>query len=301
MEQVVEGAESIRAYLLGAELPAGAQDRIEQRLVAEDNYLEQVLSIEDELIDSYLGDTLTSAEARFFQQHFLRSSRRRHKVRLFESWAKGAARHQNSQRRLHGTPTEVTSWWKSMVVAMSKHRTLSVASGLAVFLVISGFWIARWRSGVVVLQEFNQHLSSQLEEERGVRARLEQQVGALSRGHGQVIPSFVLSLPGTRGGGGGESGSTIAVPSGVQVLRLELPVSYEADGIYSVVIETVEGKERFRQDDLRARAAASTGIVDVILPADLLSPNDYVVMLRRMHVGGALQNVGSFSFRLARD
>jgi len=301
MQQDVKDEESIRGYLLGAELPAGVQDRIEERLIAEDDYLERVRSIEDELIDSYLGAALTSEEARLFRQHFLRSSRRQHRVRLFESCARAAERQRNSQRRLPGSPTEITSWWKSMVATMSKHRTLALASALAVFLVVSGFLVVRWRSGVVALQQFNQRLSSQLEEERELRTRLQQQPGDLSRGHGQMIASFVLTLPGKRGGGGGKSGSTIAVPAGAQVLRLELPVPYEADGIYSVVIETVEGKERFRQDDLPARAAASAGIVEVVLPADLLGENDYVVTLRQMQVGGELQKVESFSFRLARD
>lgn len=284
MQPDIPDEEAVKGYLLGAELASDAQDRIEERLIAEDDYFERVRAIEDELIDSYLDGSLTSEEGSLFQQHFLKSSRRQNKVRLFRFWRRASVRRQNSERRLLGSPTEVISWWGSMVSAMSKHRTLAVASGLAIFLVIVGFWVARWRSGIVALQKSNQHLSSQLDEEQGLRAKLEQQVSALSRSHGRMVASFVLALPSTRGGGGLKSGSTIAVPLGVQVLRLELPVPYEADAIYSVVIETVEGEERFRQDDLAARPAVSKGIVDVVLPADLLDQNDYIVTLRRMQV-----------------
>ena len=298
MQPDVKDDESIRAYLLGAELPADTQDGIEQRLIADDDYFERVRSIEDEIIDSYLGGELTSDEVGLFRHHFLRSSRHQERLRLYESWTRAGARQQNSQRRLPGSPPEITSWWKLMVAAMSKHRSLALVSGLAVFLVVSGFWVTR---RIVALQVFNQRLSSQLAEERGARTRLEQQVGGLSHEHGEMIASFVLTPPGTRGGGRGKSSSTIAIKPGAQVLRLELLVPYEAEGFYSVVIETVDGKESFRQDDLAARAAGSAEIVDVLLPADLLPENDYVVTLRQIQVSGELQKVGSFSFRLLRD
>lgn len=301
MQRDVEDKKSIRVYLLGAELPLGAQDRIEQRLIADDDYLEMVRSIEDEIIDSYLGGELTSDEVGLFKHHFLKSPRHRERLRLFESWIRASARQRSSQRRLPGSPTEISSWWRSMVAAMSKHRSLVLASGLAVFLVFFGFLTVRWRTGIVALQEMNQRLISQLAEKRELQAKLEQQVETLSRGGGQRIASFVLTPPGTRGGGGGESGTTIAVPSGSQVLHLELPVPYTADDIYSVVIETAGLKERFRQDDLTVRAVASEGIVDVVLPADLLNADDYVVTVRKMEVGGKLRDVGSFSFRLVRD
>src|SRR5664279_2922258 len=134
MQPDVKDDESIRAYLLGAELPADTQDGIEQRLIADDDYFERVRSIEDEIIDSYLGGELTSDEVGLFRHHFLRSSRHQERLRLYESWTRAGARQQNSQRRLPGSPPEITSWWKLMVAAMSKHRSLALASALAVFL-----------------------------------------------------------------------------------------------------------------------------------------------------------------------
>jgi hypothetical protein len=84
----------------------------------------------------------------------------------------------------------------------------------------------------------------------------------------------------------------------VAILRLELPVSDQADTIYSVAIETVEGKETLRQNDLTSQATPSGRVVDLVLPAALLREDDYVVILRQMQAGGELQVVKSFPLRV---
>jgi len=297
IQPTTEDDQGIRAYLLGAELPAGAQDRIEKNLIEDDDYLERMLSIEDEIADSYIGGELTPDEIVLFKRNFVKPSQRREKLLLFESWIRACSRPNIAPRAIMGSPKGATSWWKSMVAAMSKHRSLAFASALGVLMVF-GAWLIRRD---LALQAANRQISSQLANDNREKTNLEKQLGASSRERAQTIASFVLTPSGTRGGGGTKSSSVVAIHSGIEVLRLELPVSGREVGIYSVLIEAVEGQEIFREDHLATEMTPSGSVVNLLVPASLLNPNDYLVVLRHMQSDGMLHVIESFPIRVVQD
>jgi CHAT domain-containing protein len=71
----------IRVYLLGA-LGEEDQQRVEKRMLGEDEYFERVLVAEDELVDDYLDGSLSKSERERFEKHFLIAPERRQKLRF---------------------------------------------------------------------------------------------------------------------------------------------------------------------------------------------------------------------------
>lgn len=76
-----ESAE-IRRYLLGNIQVEGERRKIEKRLMLDDDYFEEILIQEDELIQDYVDDQLSTGERRRFEKHFLISEERRDKIKF---------------------------------------------------------------------------------------------------------------------------------------------------------------------------------------------------------------------------
>src|SRR5258705_11727753 len=83
---------SMRAYLLG-ELPQDEELRIEGRLLLDRDLIELLQIIEEELIDSYVRDTLSDRERKEFESHFLNTPQRRRQLGM----AKALGKYVNSQ------------------------------------------------------------------------------------------------------------------------------------------------------------------------------------------------------------
>jgi len=74
----------IRQYLLGT-LSEDARRRVEERLMTEEAFLEELTMAEGALIDDYVGERLTAAERSEFGQHFLSTEERRRQLRFTQA------------------------------------------------------------------------------------------------------------------------------------------------------------------------------------------------------------------------
>lgn len=72
---------TIRQYLLG-QVPREDAVRLEERLLSESDFFEELVMAEDELIDQYLGGGLSEADRPGFETHFLSAPERQQKVRF---------------------------------------------------------------------------------------------------------------------------------------------------------------------------------------------------------------------------
>lgn len=73
----------LKSYLLG-ELAQEAMRELEERLLSEEEFANQVLLIEDELIENYMLGELSSNERQRFKKYFLTTPRRRRKLMMVE-------------------------------------------------------------------------------------------------------------------------------------------------------------------------------------------------------------------------
>jgi anti-sigma factor RsiW len=105
----------LRQYLLG-DLTEEARRRVEQRLMTEPDFLEELLAGEEELIDEYVGDELSGDEQQKFEQHFLCTAERRQQLSFARALrhyvsesADSEAEAVAEQEKMHHTSTPPTS------------------------------------------------------------------------------------------------------------------------------------------------------------------------------------------------
>jgi len=72
---------NIKKYLLG-QLAGADLEEIEQRVLTDDEFYEEVQLIEDELVDEYVNAELSANERRLFEKNFLADPESRNKLRL---------------------------------------------------------------------------------------------------------------------------------------------------------------------------------------------------------------------------
>lgn len=81
----------IKQYLLGM-LSTEDQERIEERLITDKDFFEQVNIVEDELIDDYLDGVLLEMERERFRNYFLSTPQQRQRlesVKALRQYASG--------------------------------------------------------------------------------------------------------------------------------------------------------------------------------------------------------------------
>lgn len=149
--------QSLRQYLLGAPLEADQRRLIEERLLTDDEFCEQIEIVEDELIEQYLVDELNAAERVQFEEHFLSTNERREKLRV----ARAVSRYVTPKAAPRQVPTQ-TNGVDPIAVATRTDRiglpraVLSIPwwsrwpkasyAGLAAALVLIVFGGLLWRS-----------------------------------------------------------------------------------------------------------------------------------------------------------
>jgi tetratricopeptide (TPR) repeat protein len=92
----------LRQYLLGAPLDASQQQSIEERLLTDDDFCEEIDIAEDELIEQYLGNELSASERARFEQDFLNTIERQQKF----SVARTLNRYAATKSEAHSTSAE---------------------------------------------------------------------------------------------------------------------------------------------------------------------------------------------------
>lgn len=96
-EEAHENAK-IRKYLLGNIQVEEERQKIEERLMLDDDYFEEVLIEEEELIQDYVDDHLTADERQRFEKHFLISEERRQKINFARALRRYINEHQSPKK-----------------------------------------------------------------------------------------------------------------------------------------------------------------------------------------------------------
>ena len=269
--------ESLRQYLLGS-LPPEEIAALEERLLTDDVFYDELLMVEDELIDQYLSGEQSATERQSFEAHFAVAPERKQKVRF----ARALKRYLNNTNEAEA---------QAVVIAEpSLSKTFSAAD--------SG---AGKRSFFSFLPE-NPILTYSL------AAAFVLVIGVVSwvavkqlRSTGSHEPGQVLAVvltPGlNRSIDGGEI-KKISIPAGTDTieLRLELPkaeyATYRAEVLRSdqTILATIDG--------LKPATANAKASITVALSASLIKRDDYSVKLAGKRSDSVYEDVASYIFRV---
>jgi hypothetical protein len=211
MEQdsVAINDELIVGYLLG-DLPEEKQSEIEDRAFQDEQYLQEILAVESDLIDEYVRGELSDSARRQFESRFLASAERRRKVEFAR--ARASVTHEFAVVEEDNRPASApapASWTKALAGFLRKLNPAAKFSlAAAALLVVSGgSWLvaeslrlcselselraeqqSRERQQRALQQQIaeeqarREDLSAQLQREREQRERSQQMVAELQRG-----------------------------------------------------------------------------------------------------------------------
>jgi hypothetical protein len=132
--------EEIRRYLLGT-LPEDAGRRVEERLMTEETFLDELTLAEGVLIDDYVAERLGAAERADFERHFLKTDERRRQLRFTRTLSRYAAAHR--ERKPAPTPApsfveRMRAFWGGLSTAPRAGLALA-----AVAVIVCAVWLAR--------------------------------------------------------------------------------------------------------------------------------------------------------------
>jgi hypothetical protein len=330
MEQPPHNEQVMSRYLL-RELSEEERARIEEQFFADDDFFEQLLAVEDELIDNYARGELPPQERKQFERYFLASPGQRRRVELARMLMEVASCAPVAEAPAPAQPTpKAASWWRS---ALGSLRASGPVPGWALAALLLFIALGAGLGGVVwrlrhqldelraqqtpgPIQDLQAQLAqerarqgqltTELERERTKSARLEQDLAQLraqeTPGPKTVSPPeppassvFSLALIPVRMRGSGSESKVILRP-GISLieLKLKLPaVNYQS---YQASLQTAEGTEALSLPGLKAQTRDGGRWVIVKLPARELAVGDYQVKLSGLAPGGGLEPVGTYFF-----
>jgi hypothetical protein len=310
---------SMKQYLLG-ELTESEQQELEQRLMTNDEYFEQLLIAEDELVDEYLQGTLSPREQEKFNDHFLCTPERREKLRFSRSLQRYVSA--NAER-----PRTARAWLSFFDFLRAPYliKGWSMATAL-LLLVLGGSWLsirtqllqqaleqARKEPSVPTaaqpeaqrqlaqLRERNDQLARELQEQQSQDAELKQELAALKTSPAARSTSSMVALaliPGVLRGMDGMK--KVVIPTGANWVRVELgqvPGDYKT---YRGVLQKDNGEEISSQTTPRIKRENGVEEVVLMVPSELLPRGDYVLKLSGMTASGSFEAVSTYQFRVVQ-
>ncbi|MBS1789320.1 MAG: tetratricopeptide repeat protein [Acidobacteria bacterium] len=135
-KEAVENDTQLRRYLLD-ELPEDVQQLIEERLLVDNDYLEQLLIVEEDLIEDYTANRLPPHQQAKYQKLFLASPEGRQKLQIS----------QVLKTHLNHFPSEIApqpSLWKRVQNTLTQILSMPVLKIATAAVLVLGLGLVSW-------------------------------------------------------------------------------------------------------------------------------------------------------------
>lgn len=264
-------------YLLGLAPPEDLTS-LEERIVTDKAFYDELSIAEDELIDQYLSGELSDSEKEHFENHFLLTPERQRKVRFGRAFnrfvgAEGVLPDEDLVREdvNEGTrdvpkppPKPSRSWYTVFLPSQNPILAYSLAAALLLTIVAVGWFALNNRK---------------------------------TAGAGQVYA--VALVPGvvTRSGDG-EKTKQISIPAGIDTVRLQLELDQDEYPTYSAQVDNSEVGAIYSRRELKAESADKLRIVNLDVPAKLITVGDFQIKLRGVQANGSEEFLASYYLKV---
>jgi len=273
--------QQIREYLLGR-LRLDQQSRVEERLLVDSDFYEELLIAEDEIVDQYVQGEMASDDRASFESHFIISPERQEKVRFARTLRKYVSAEVSrrapelSSEMTTGRPADVSanatanaanaegkSRWFGFLSLRNSALAYGLAAALVLIVVGGGWWATRtfWTA----------------------------------REPGNVF-SVVLTPGLTRGDG--PQGAAFSVASDVDTLRLQLLVTNNRYTSYEASLIDADGGMLTTRNNLKLETLNGQQAVVLDVDHSLVRANDYRVKLNGIGPNGNPEPVATYAFRI---
>jgi hypothetical protein len=336
MAQNLQTNELITRYLLG-ELREPELSRFEEEFFTHDDFYTLVLDKEDELIESYLRDSLSGRERTQFEKTFLGTPERRRKVAVHKALISPL----DTPRSQH---TEQPSLWQSLLAFLRGHKLL-MQTALPLLALLSltcfGYYLFNRRAQVIedarsidrtvppvpVVQPVpektaepapagqiaagNQPPSNNQSAamrptprprpQRTLRKRNEPSPPSIETSTApQIELSTVATLLPSVVRGAADQNILEIIP-GSTTVAAKIPLAANTYKLYRAVLRTQGGKVVWRGSGLKARQVNGKGVLVLQMPVSALSQKYYLLDLRGADGGGRSERVNYYPFTVIRN
>lgn len=248
----------ITRYLLG-QLCEEEHARIEDISAADTDVFDAILIAESELIERYLQNELSPEEHRQFELTYLHSPARRRHVKNLRTLL-GVA----SAEPTRLEPTTPSRSWIHIVTSSWNNSLRRLATGLTLMvLVLATSWVV-----------YN-HLSDTQE---------------------NLKPLVFELIPGAARGSG-EVRILDASPE-IGTIEFHLFLEKNPSGRFRATIQSAAGNTLQVQSDLESQPSTLGRIVIVVVPANLFSSGDHIIVLERETTTGLYEISAEYQFRV---
>jgi hypothetical protein len=330
---------AIKEYLLGR-LALTKQEEVEQRLLADDSYLENVLIAEDELIDEYLGNKLSAQERDSFRRHFLSTPERGEKLRFAQTFRKYLESNSSLDSLGESKADQSPSWFQSLkfsLRASNMATAFSLAAAL-LFAVFAGLLFIRDRNLQRQLEELrtentnstkasdsqtdkeaqqrlalesqrNAQLNADLQRAQQQRQQLEADLARLEKEKERQTPggsisgrSFMTPVL-ALGGVRSETSALreVSIPKGTGVVSIPFRVDDDKYQRYRASLITDSGQTIQTRNNLKPREINGQRVVVFTVPAGAISPGEFQLRLIGATRDGRSEPIGSYYFRAVKQ
>jgi anti-sigma-K factor RskA len=335
MSHQIDDDAYIRRYLLG-ELSEEEHEKIERRLLSDEEFYQQVLIVEGELTYGFVSDELPEAEETSFRRHVLPVPERQEDV----TFARALRKYVGENVALEASTSRVKikrSQWLEALAAIFRRPivALCLAATLLLAVVLSA-WLAtqnrRLRNQLAALNGRNVNTPPAGNSEEELASLRRKLTDAMEQLHVEQLrsedlkrnlnvaeqrwretapPNLPVRTPSTplasvlltAGLSRDESGQTktISIPPGWHTLPLQLDLGGNDHFPYRAVLTKVDGRKELRSwQNLSARNVSGRITVSLDLSTAFLSRGDYQIRLAGKSSAGRYEEIDDYYFRVVR-
>lgn len=271
----------LREFLLG-KVDEEERERIESLLLTDSQARERVLFAEQDLIEDYLEDSLTTADRDRFLSLYAQTSEQRRRLRITKSIKRWAA----TQAALPQTiPGNISGWSRLRArLPLKSVLVMPIAVPAMIVIVVAAVW-----------------LNSRSEQRKRQHLAIEQELAQLNAPSGlREVPAQMVSLdlsPVTVRSV--EQQTELKMRADIRIVELRLPwVQKERYSTYQAEARRVGDGESFMIRNLQAENDGRYTI-PIRLPAHILSRGHYQISLSGIAIDGSASPAEEYPFAVA--
>jgi hypothetical protein len=273
----------VRLFLLG-DVDDEERRRIESLFIADAGTREKILSAEDDLVEDYLEDCLTTSDRDKFLSQYGCAPQQRRKLRIVRSIKDYAV----AKATLTQTPTSAYPTWRTLLSRLGPRNPavfIPVAAALTVAFVVALVWLVEMNRRKA--QDHNRRAAIEREiADLNAPSRLREVPGQM---FSIVLPPVSVRSVGTQ--------TELTPRTDTRVVELQLLlIQKEQYPNYRAVVRRVGNTDQFTIPNLHVENKIGGRAVRVRLPAHLLIPGPYQVSLSGIATDGAPGQVEEYSF-----
>jgi hypothetical protein len=323
VKQKTEQEELIIRYLF-RELPELRETEIEEQFLNDNEFFEQMLTVEDALIDDYAQGRLSLDDHRKVEQLLLPHDRLAREVGFVKDLLSDLAK-ARSEAEAKLVSAKPPFKWRSLLIWISFRDSKKQFSFVFLCVVIVSLTLIIWN---VVLQnklsrinskqvalenerqelqrqfdteiEKSEQLKQEVEAERSRSERLQGELALAQRSDSLLQPNDTVTAflyPNSFDRGGGNL-KPIHLSRGIKLLKIRIEVSEEDHfRSYNATLKTFDGRDVWSKYNIKPMRTRP-GLISLTLPARLLANEDYTLRLQGQTGNNEILDIGDYSFRV---